>query len=152
VVRKTSDYVPAEHPLRPIRDILNTALRDMDRLFESMYEERGRYSIPPEWLLRGDNRSKLAVDTRLTQASGSAERDAALDMLARLAGERRKTVGADKNHDTEGFVNGCRDINVTPHVAFRTPTNTTPRPANARSVKAGSTVVRRGTMAIGSVK
>jgi hypothetical protein len=25
----------------------------MDRLFESMYEERGRYSVPPEWLLRG---------------------------------------------------------------------------------------------------
>ena len=25
----------------------------MDRLFESMYDERGRYSVPPEWLLRG---------------------------------------------------------------------------------------------------
>jgi len=53
IVRKTSDYVPAEHPLLAIREILNTALRDMDRLFESMYEERGRYSVPPEWLLRG---------------------------------------------------------------------------------------------------
>ena len=53
IVRKTSDYVPAEHPLLAIREILNIALRDMDRLFESMYEERGRYSVPPEWLLRG---------------------------------------------------------------------------------------------------
>ena len=49
VVKQTSDYVPAEHPLIAIREILNPALRDMDRLFESMYEERGRYSVPPEW-------------------------------------------------------------------------------------------------------
>jgi len=53
VTRKTSDYVPADHPLMAIRDILNRALRDMDLLFESIYEERGRYSVPPEWLLRG---------------------------------------------------------------------------------------------------
>ena len=25
----------------------------MDSLFESIYEDRGRYSVPPEWLLRG---------------------------------------------------------------------------------------------------
>ena len=53
VTRKTSDYVPAGHPLVAIREILNRALRDMDVLFESIYEERGRYSVPPEWLLRG---------------------------------------------------------------------------------------------------
>ena len=53
VTRQTSDYVPANHPLLPIREILNVALRDMDLLFESIYEERGRYSVPPERLLRG---------------------------------------------------------------------------------------------------
>ena len=274
IVRKTSDYVPMQHPLIAIRDLVNVALRDMDRLFESMYEERGRYSVPPEWLLRGlvlqalygirserllceqlgynmlyrwfvglgmedaawdhstytqnrdrliehdvirelfgrvmkqaedakllssehfsvdgtlirawasiksfvpkdgpppdkggsksnpevdfkrhkrsndthesrsdpdaqlytkskkaealpsfmghvlmDNRSKLAVDTRLTPASGKAERAAALDMLGALPGEQRKTVGADKAYDTEGFVGGCRELNVTPHVAQNT--------------------------------
>ena len=271
VVKQTADYVSAEHPLIPIREILNTALRDMDLLFESMYEDRGRYSVPPEWLLRGlvlqtlygirserllceqlgynmlfrwfvglgmedaawdhrtytqnrdrlidqdaiktlfgrvmqqaeeakllssehfsvdgtllrawaslksfvpkdgpppdktgsksnpevdfkrqkrsnethasstdpdsqlftkskkaealpcfmghvlmDNRSKLAVDTRLTLATGTAEREAAIDMLANLPGAQRKTVGADKNYDTEGFVSACQEINVTPHVA-----------------------------------
>ncbi len=274
VVKQTADYVPAEHPLIPIREILNTALRDMDLLFESMYEDRGRYSVPPEWLLRGlvlqtlygirserllceqlgynmlfrwfvglgmedaawdhstytqnrdrlidheviktlfgrvmqqaeeakllsaehfsvdgtllrawashksfvpkdgpppdksgskgnpevdfkrqkrsnethasstdpdarlftkstkgeaqpcfmghvlmDNRSKLAVDTRLTLATGTAEREAAIAMLASLPGAQRKTVGADKNYDTEGFVSACRDLNVTPHVAQNT--------------------------------
>ena len=53
VTRQTSDYVLANHPLLPIRDILNVTLRDMDLLFESIYEERGRYSVPPERLLRG---------------------------------------------------------------------------------------------------
>jgi len=274
VLKKTSDYVPTGHPLLAIREIVNTALREMDRLFESMYEERGRYSVPPEWLLRGlilqalygirserllceqlgynmlfrwfvglgmedaawdhstytqnrdrlidhaairtlfgrvmeqaeeakllscehfsvdgtlirawasiksfvpkdgpppdkggsksnpevdfkrqkrsnathvsssdpdsqlftkskkaealpsfmghvlmDNRSGLAVDTRLTAANGKTERQAALDMLAALPGTQRKTVGADKAFDTEDFIRGCRALNVTPHVAQNT--------------------------------
>ena len=64
-----------------------------------------------------DYRSKLAVDTRLTLATGTAEHEAALDMLSRLSGEQRKSVGADKNFDTTAFVTACREINVTPHVA-----------------------------------
>jgi hypothetical protein len=64
-----------------------------------------------------ENRSKLAVDTRLTQANGRAEREAALAMLAELPGTHPKSVGADKNFDTSEFVSGCREINVTPHVA-----------------------------------
>jgi len=274
VMKQTADYIPAGHPLIAIREILNQALREMDSLFESIYEERGRYSVPPEWLLRGlvlqtlygirserllceqlgynmlyrwfvglgmedapwnhstytqnrdrliahdvvralfgqvmkqakdadllsaehfsvdgtlirawashksfvpkdgpppdqggshsnpevdfkrqkrsndthestsdadarlytksiktaaipayighvlmENRNKLAVDTRLTMASGTAEREAALDMLKVLPGEATKSVGADKNFDTEGFITDCREINVTPHVAQNT--------------------------------
>jgi len=271
VSRKTADYVPADHPLVAIREILNRALRDMDLLFESIYDERGRYSVPPEWLLRGlvlqalygirserllceqlgynmlyrwfvglsmedpawdhstytknrdrliehevvralfervmqqakaaqllsdehfsvdgtlirawashksfvpkdgppppsagsrsnpevdfkgrkrsndthasttdpdakmfaksnkqeslpaylghvlmENRSKLAVDTRLTLANGTAEHEAALAMLSELPGAQPKTVGADKNFDTTEFVATCRILNITPHVA-----------------------------------
>ena len=274
VVKQTADYVPAAHPLLAIREILNVSLRDMDLLFESMYEDRGRYSVPPEWLLRGlllqalygirserllceqlgynmlfrwfvglgmddaawdhstytqnrnrlldhaaikalfgrvmqqaedgkllsadhfsvdgtlirawasnksfvpkdgpppdkggsksnpevdfkrqkrsndthasttdpdsrlftkstkgeaqpsylghvlmDNRSKLVVDTRLTLATGRAEREAAIDMLADRPGAQRKTVGADKGYDSEDFVSTCRELNVTPHVAQNT--------------------------------
>jgi len=274
VTKKTSDYIPADHPLIAIRTILNQALREMDRLFESIYEDRGRYSVPPEWLLRGlvlqalygirserllceqlgynmlyrwfvglgmedipwdhstytqnrdrliahdviktlfgqvmerarkadllsaehfsvdgtlirawashksfvpkdgpppdkggsksnpevdfkrqkrsndthasttdtdarlytksnkaeavpayighvlmENRNKLAVDTQLTTASGTAEREAALAMLQALPGKVLKTVGADKNYDTDGFVTACREIKVTPHVAQNT--------------------------------
>jgi transposase len=274
VVRTTADYVPQGHPLRAIREILNTALREMDPLFASIYADSGRYSVPPEWLLRGlvlqalygirsermlceqlgynmlyrwfvglgmedsawdhstytqnrdrliehdvvktlfgrvmdqarqaqllssehfsvdgtlirawashksfapkdgpppdktgstgnpevdfkrqkrsndthasitdpdarlatksnageaipayvgnvlmENRAKLAVDTRLMIASGTAEREAAIEMLRDLPGEQRKTVGADKNFDTTGFVAACRELKVTPHVARNT--------------------------------
>jgi transposase len=274
VTRQTMDYVPASHPLISIREILNRALRDMDLVFESIYEDRGRYSVAPERLLRGlvlqalygirserllceqlgynmlyrwfvglsmdeaawdhstytknrdrliehdvvrglfgqvmqqakeaqllsdehfsvdgtlirawashksfvpkdgppppssgsrsnpevdfkgkkrsndthasttdpdarlftksnqgeaipaymghvlmENRSKLAVDTRLTLASGTAEREAAIAMLADVPAKQQKTVGADKNFDTAEFVADCRELNVTPHVAQNT--------------------------------
>ena len=66
-----------------------------------------------------ENRNGLVVDAVLTQATGTAERDAALSMLANVPGQHRITLGADKNYDTAHFVNSCRDRIVTPHVACR---------------------------------
>jgi transposase len=66
-----------------------------------------------------ENRNGVVVDATLTQATGTAERDAALSMLAHVPGQHRITLGADKNYDTEDFVNSCRDRIVTPHVASR---------------------------------
>lgn len=54
-VRKLEDFVPASHPLRPIRKMVNAALAKMDALFSRMYEadiKGGRPSIAPEKLLR----------------------------------------------------------------------------------------------------
>ena len=65
-----------------------------------------------------ENRNGLVVDTRLTQASGTAEWDAALAMLSELSGAA--TAGADKGYDTAAFVAGCRERHVTPHVAQNT--------------------------------
>jgi transposase len=65
-----------------------------------------------------ENRSGLVVDTRLTLASGRAERLAALDMIEPYADRPRPiTLGGDKNFDTADFVAELREINVTPHVA-----------------------------------
>lgn len=44
--------VPLDHPLRSIRQMVDTALVEMDRLFTDMYSEMGRPSIAPERLLR----------------------------------------------------------------------------------------------------
>ncbi len=67
-----------------------------------------------------ENRNGLVVDVTLTQASGTAEREAALEMLERLPGVHRVTVGADKHYDTAGFVAECREMHVTPHIAQNT--------------------------------
>ncbi len=277
-VRSLDSFVPENHPLRPIREILNRALKDMDAAFEAMYAESGRDSIPPEKLLRAlmlqllysirserlvveqlsynllfrwfvgvsmddapwdhstfsknrdrliehdaagllfdgvvaqaraqgllssehfsvdgtlvrawaslksfvpkdgppppasgsksnpevnfrgdkrtnethesrtdpqsrlfrksknteailcymghvlmENRNGLVLDERLTQATGTAEREAALEMLCDLRGEGGKSVGADKAYDTADFVADCRAIGVTPHVAQNTTNRT----------------------------
>ena len=67
-----------------------------------------------------DNRNGLVVDVRVTQATGTAERDAAADMLGHKPASRRATVGADRGYDTRGFVGQMRQMNVTPHVAQNT--------------------------------
>src|SRR5208337_608787 len=46
------ERVPADHPLRPIRTMVDEALKSMDGRFEEIYGEDGRRSIPPERLLR----------------------------------------------------------------------------------------------------
>jgi IS5 family transposase len=66
-----------------------------------------------------DNRTGLVVDVTVTRATGTAERDTALDMIEKVPGSRRITVGADKGYDTRDFVTACREMNVTPHVARR---------------------------------
>jgi transposase len=64
-----------------------------------------------------ENRCALVVDTRLTLATGTAEREAALEMMAHCPGNHRITLGADKAHDVAEFVADLREHNVTTHVA-----------------------------------
>ena len=44
--------VPAEHPLRPIRVMVDIALKELSPAFNRMYVAFGRPSIAPEKLLR----------------------------------------------------------------------------------------------------
>jgi transposase len=44
--------VPADHPLRAIRAVVDDVLRDMSREFAGLYAKVGRPSVPPERLLR----------------------------------------------------------------------------------------------------
>jgi len=66
-----------------------------------------------------ENRNGLVVDVAMTKATGTAEREAALEMLGKIPGKRRITIGGDKNYDTKDFVKSCRSMTVTPHVACR---------------------------------
>ena len=65
-----------------------------------------------------ENRTGLIVDLDITQATGRAEREAALRMLDRLPRKKRRlTLGADKGYDTRDFVAELRKRKVTPHVS-----------------------------------
>jgi transposase len=44
--------VPADHPLRPIRQMVDDVLRGLSPQFDGLYARTGRPSIPPEKLLR----------------------------------------------------------------------------------------------------
>lgn len=46
------ERVPKNHPLRPIREMVNDVLKEMSGVFSKVYSTQGRPSIPPEQLLR----------------------------------------------------------------------------------------------------
>ena len=66
-----------------------------------------------------ENRNGLAVASDVTRASGTAERETALDLIdSHRPTRRRITVGGDKGYDVEGFVHELRAREVTPHIAI----------------------------------
>lgn len=67
-----------------------------------------------------ENRNGLLVDLRVSAATGTAERDVAVEMLADHERAGRTTLGADRAYDTRDFVGECRELGVTPHVAQNT--------------------------------
>ena len=64
-----------------------------------------------------ENRNGLIVSSTVWEATGTAERLAAMAMLEQIPGTGRVTVGGDKGFDTAEFVRECRNMGVTPHVA-----------------------------------
>jgi len=64
-----------------------------------------------------ENRHGLLVDLRVSAATGYAEREVAINMADEHIQVERSTLGADRGYDTRDFVDNCRKIGVTPHVA-----------------------------------
>ncbi|TAK34355.1 MAG: IS5 family transposase [Chloroflexota bacterium] len=65
-----------------------------------------------------ENRNGLILGVLVTEATGTAEREAALQLLdQRLTPHKRMTLGADKGYDTKAFVEALREREVTPHIA-----------------------------------
>ena len=83
-----------------------------------------------------ENRHGLLVDGRVSEATGTAEREMAETMLATVPGRHSLTVGGDKGFDTAGFVAAMRKLKVTPHVAQNT--------SSRRSAIDGRTARHRG--------
>lgn len=65
-----------------------------------------------------ENRNGLIVDVAVRPAVGVTEAIAALELVMRAVPLGGKfTVGADKAYDTSAFIEGCRHLGATPHVA-----------------------------------
>jgi transposase len=69
-----------------------------------------------------ENRNGLLVDLEISQATGSAEREAAERVLKRQRRKkvRMKSLGGDKGYDTQDFVGFLRRRKILPHVAANT--------------------------------
>jgi len=64
-----------------------------------------------------ENRNAIIADVSLTHAHGRAEREAAVELIARIDGQHRVTLGADKGYDARGTLEELRSYRVTPHIA-----------------------------------
>jgi hypothetical protein len=77
------DRVPARHPLRVIRKIVNAALARLNAEFAGLYASEERPSIPPEWLLRAVLRrhstsaGNVSRSTTVASSGGSNRPDSA---------------------------------------------------------------------------
>jgi transposase len=71
-----------------------------------------------------DNRHGLAVQARVTQATGLAEREAAVAMIRALPLRSHRTLGGDKGYDPRDFVYALRRRGITPHIAQNTANRT----------------------------
>ncbi len=78
-----------------------------------------------------ENRYGLLVDFQLSQATGTAERDAVPELIeqARERGFHPRTLGADKGYDTRACVADLRERKVTPHVTQNTSGSLDRKPA-----------------------
>ena len=86
------------------------------RLFRKADGERSRLAYNASVLM--DNRHGLVVDTWTLPATGTAEREAALHLIAHL-GSGRGTIGGDRGYNHRAFVDGVRQAGKTPHVAVK---------------------------------
>ena len=82
---------------------------------------RGWEVIAPVYLRLGRADDAVAARRNALRLNGeTAEREAALAMVADRPGNHRITLGADKAYDVAEFVGDLREYNVTPHVAQNT--------------------------------
>ena len=87
-----------------------------------------------------ENRHGLVLGVDVRHASGTGERDGALELLTAAGVRQGATLGADKGYDTQDFVAALRARGIVPHIARNT--------GNGRRSAVPRAVVRTGNHAI----
>lgn len=120
--RKDEDAAPPDDPGNPTvsfhgerrSNATHASTTDPDaRLYRKGRGKEAKLAYLGHVLL--DNRHGLVTNVCATAATGTAERDAALELLQTVP--RAATLGADKHFDVHSFVAGVRELEITPHVA-----------------------------------
>lgn len=93
-------------------------LRIVEAVDVVRYVEKSRLSISIDAFL--DSLFLQAAEERLGYATGTAERDGALDLIDEMLLGEGCTVGADKGYGTEDFVAGLLERKIKPNVAQNT--------------------------------
>ena len=122
---KDTDRTPPDDPKNPTvnfhgqlrRNDTHQSTTDPDaRLYKKGTGHEARLAYLGHLLT--ENRHGFIIDTAVTEASGTGERDAAITMLSELPLTRRRlTVAADKLYDRRAWVEAVRRMRITPHVA-----------------------------------
>jgi transposase len=122
---KGSDRTPPDDPKNPTvnfhgqprRNDTHQSTTDPDaRLYKKAVGREAKLGYLGHLLT--ENRHGFIIDTAVTDAMGTAERDAALRMLGELPlTKRRVTVAGDKNFDMPAWIAAVRQMGITPHVA-----------------------------------
>lgn len=95
-------------------------------------EEEAKLSYLANTLM--ENRHGLIIGVDVRHASGTGERDGALDLLAAVGVREGAMLGADKGYDTQDFVAALSTRKIAPHIARNT--------ANGRSSAVPAAVAR----------
>jgi IS5 family transposase len=125
---KGTDRLPPEDPKNPTVNFHGEARRNDThqsttdpeaRLYKKAVGREAKLGYLAHLLT--ENRHGFIIDTAVTSATGTAERDAAIVMLGELPlTTRRLTVAGDKNFDVAAWVDAVRRMGITPHVAQHT--------------------------------
>ncbi len=90
-----------------------------------------------------ENRNGLIVGATLTEANTREEWTAAGELLAEQSVRPGQTVGADRGYDVSNFVDPCRELGFTPHVAMRKHSRIDQRTAGHAGYKISQTKRKR---------
>lgn len=92
-----------------------------------------------------DNRNGLAVAVDVRSATGTAECEAAIDLIDEMQLGAGCTLGADKGYDRESFVAALDERQIKPHIARSTKGRRSAVPENVAGTKgyAKSQVIRK---------
>src|SRR5204863_5810435 len=90
--------VPKDHPLRPIRQIVDEALGALSPEFEKLYARFGRPSIPPRETASGSAVAGLLLGALGEAIDGAARLQSAVPLVCRTV-DRRPGVGRDGVHE-----------------------------------------------------